>query len=65
LLSPPFEVESYVNQNIQAADWIAAIVGRLWAREMLPAQYADHDAFKAYFWNRLHAVVTYSTVLPR
>jgi hypothetical protein len=32
LLSPPFEVESYVNQNVQAADWIAAIVGRLWAR---------------------------------
>lgn len=22
LLSPPFEVESYINQNIQAADWI-------------------------------------------
>ena len=23
LLSPPFEVESYINQNIQAADWLS------------------------------------------
>lgn len=37
LLSPPFEVESYINQNMQAADWIAAIVGRLWAHEIRPA----------------------------
>jgi hypothetical protein len=65
LLSPPFEVESYINQNIQAADWIAAIVGRLWAYELLPAEYADHAAFKEYFWDRLHQVITHSTVLPR
>ena len=31
MLSPPFEVESYINQNIQCADWVAAIVSRLWA----------------------------------
>src|SRR5438309_11581459 len=31
MLCPPFEVKSYINQNIQAADWIAAIVGRLTA----------------------------------
>jgi hypothetical protein len=50
LLSPPFEVESYINQNIQAADWVAAIVGRLWAYEIRPRQYADHADFKKYFW---------------
>lgn len=65
LLSPPFEVESYINQNIQAADWIAAIVGRLWAREVLPDQYADHEKLSLYFWQRLHQVVTHSTLLPR
>lgn len=65
MLSPPFEVESYVNQNIQAADWIAAIVGRLWAHEIRPDEYDDHTDFKKYFWERLHNIATHSTVLPR
>lgn len=65
MLSPPFEAESYVNQNIQAADWIAAIVGRLWAHEILPAQYSDHADFKNYFWTRLHQVSSHSTVWRR
>lgn len=65
MLSPPFEVESYINQNIQAADWIAAIVGRLMAHDTFPAQYADHQNFKSYFWQRLHQVATHSTILPR
>jgi hypothetical protein len=65
MLSPPFKVESYANQNIQAADWIAAIVGRLWARELRPNEYTDHENFRMYFWQRIHQVATYSTVLPR
>jgi hypothetical protein len=65
MLSPPFEVESYINQNIQAADWLAAIVGRLWAYEIRPKEYADHENFKMYFSNRLHQVASHSTVLPR
>jgi hypothetical protein len=65
MLSPPFEVESYINQNIQAADWIAAIAGRLWAHEILPTQYDDHTDFKQYFWTRMHQVVTHSTVWRR
>jgi len=65
LLSPPFEVVSYLNQNIQAADWIAAIVGRLWAHELRSAEYADHRTFNTYFWQRLHQVSSHSTVLPR
>jgi hypothetical protein len=65
MLSPPFEVESYANQNIQAADWVAAIIGRLWAHELRPTEYADHAAFRNYFWERLHQVAVYSTVLPR
>src|SRR6266542_3442586 len=63
LLCPPFEVKSYINQNIQAADWVAAIVGRLCAHEIRPAEYGDHDKFHIYFWQRLHQVVTHSTVL--
>ena len=65
LLSPPFEVESYVNQNIQAADWVSAIIGRLWAYEIFPSEYADHKDFRKYFWGRVHQVATHSTVLPR
>jgi hypothetical protein len=65
LLSPPFEVESYINQNIQAADWMAAIVGRLWAHETRPNEYPDHADFRKYFWARVHQVSTHSTVLPR
>lgn len=65
MASPPFEVESYYNQNIQAADWIAAIVGRLWAHELRSVEYADHANFKKYFWQRLHQVSTHSKVLLR
>ena len=65
MLSPPFEVESYINQNIQAADWIAAIVGRLWAHRIRPSEYDDHKDFEKYFWQRLHQVTTHSTVLLR
>lgn len=65
LVSPPFEVESYLNQHIQAADWIATIVGRLWAYEACPEQYQDHEPFRNYYWDRLHRVSTDSTVLRR
>ncbi|MTJ83942.1 MAG: DUF3800 domain-containing protein [Telmatospirillum sp.] len=65
LVSPPFQVESYLNQNIQAADWIASIVGKLWAHEILPDQYEDHVQFRQYYWDRLHKIATYSTVIKR
>ena len=65
MLSPPFEVESYVNQNIQAADWVSAIVGRLWAYELRKDEFADHADIHKYFWQRVHQVATHSTVLPR
>ena len=65
LVSPPFEVESYLDQTMQAADWIAAIVGRLWAHESLPDHYADHGKFRAYYWDRLHGIATHSAVMRR
>lgn len=65
MLSPPFEVVSHLNQNIQAADCIATIVGRLWAYELRRAEFADHDRFYLYFWQRVHQVCSHSTVLPR
>lgn len=62
LVSPPFEVESNLNQNIQAADWVASIVGRMWAYRILPGQYADHQKIDAYFGDRVARLATHSSV---
>jgi hypothetical protein len=56
LASPPFEVESYINQNIQAADWIATLVGRILAYRTLPDQFADHEGIDRIFGSRLQAL---------
>lgn len=65
LSSPPFEVESYLSQNIQAADWIATIIGRIWAHRLEPTEYADHEVYHRFFWDRLHRVATHSSVMRR
>lgn len=65
LVSPPFEVESYLNQNMQAADWIAAIVGRLGSYQILPDQFSDHEIAHRLFNDRIHAVATHSTIVER
>ncbi|MFL9827544.1 DUF3800 domain-containing protein [Rhodoplanes sp. SY1] len=65
LVSPPFEVESYLNQNIQAADWIAAIVGRLWCHRLEPHEFLDLESYKKYFWERIHTVASHSSVMER
>lgn len=56
LASPPFEVESYINQNIQAADWIATLVGRLFAYRTLPDQFADHEGIDRIFGSRVQGL---------
>lgn len=56
MLCPPFEVESHVNQPIQAADWICAILGRLWAYELQTSQYLDHEKTRDYYWDRVHQI---------
>lgn len=65
LLSPPFEVESYLNQNMQAADWIATIIGRLWSYRLDPVDFVAYADYEKYYWQRLHGVVTHSTVMQR
>lgn len=56
LASPPFEVESYLNQNIQAADWIATLVGRLTAFEVCPNEYSDYEYLKTIFSDRVNGL---------
>lgn len=65
LSSPPFEVESYLNQNIQAADWIAAIVGRLWNYKLDPVGFHEYKVYSELFWDRVHEAATHSMVKQR
>lgn len=54
LSSPPFEAESYLNQNVQAADWIATLIGRLTAFEVAPEEYSDYEYIKTIFSSKVY-----------
>ena len=56
LIEPPFHLESHRYQTIQAADWIAGLVGRLGAVWADPAAWPDNEAFRRYFEHRLNRV---------
>jgi len=56
LIEPAFHLESHRYQTMQAADWIAGLVGRLGAIWVKPAEYADNKSFRKYFEHRLNAV---------
>ena len=53
LIEPPFHLESHRYQTIQAADWIAALVGRLGAYWEDPNAYPENEVFLKYFGVRL------------
>jgi hypothetical protein len=65
LSSPPFEAESYLNQNVQAADWIATLVGRLTAFEVAPQEYADYGYIHTIFGERIHKLKRNSALEKR
>ena len=56
LIEPPFHLESHRYQTIQAADWIAALVGRLGAIWADPDAYSKNIVFRRYFEHRLNLV---------
>lgn len=62
LLEPPFQVESHLYQTIQAADWIATLVGRLQAHSCEPHQYADWEWAEHYFGRSIKNLATHSTM---
>jgi hypothetical protein len=53
LVSPPFEVESYINQNMQAADWVATLIGRLTAYEVASEEWADYEYIKKLYFDQV------------
>ncbi len=56
LIEPPFHLESHRYQTLQAADWIAGLVGRLGAIWADPAAYPENEVFRRYFEHRLNRV---------
>ena len=54
LIEPPFHLESDRYQTLQAADWIAGLVGRFGAYWVDPDAYAENAVFRKYFEDRLH-----------
>lgn len=62
LLEPPFQVESHLYQTIQAADWVATLVGRLQAYTVEPNQYADWEWAENYFGSLVRNLATHSTM---
>ena len=62
---PPFQVESHRFQTVQAADWIAAIVGRIMAYRKRPDLYSEWEPFEKYFGAELDRIALYSSVRAR
>ena len=56
LIEPPFHVESHRYKTLQAADWIAGLVGRLGAVWAEPAVWPENDVFRPYFEQRVNRV---------
>jgi len=53
LIEPPFQFESHRYQTMQAADWIAGLVGRMGAIWKSPKEYPENEIFRKYFETRL------------
>lgn len=64
LSSPPFEVESHISQNTQAADWIATIIGRMYAYAIDNASFPDHELVDRYFGDRVQDI-SYRSVFEK
>lgn len=62
LIEPPFQVESHLYQTIQAADWIAAMIGRIQAYAIESEQYGDWEWAEKYFGRDIRSLSTHSTM---
>ena len=56
LIEPPFHLEGHRYQTVQAADWIAALIGRLGAYWVEPAVWPENEVFQRYYGERLKQV---------
>ena len=65
LIEPLFNLESHRYQTIQAADWIAALVGRLGAVWADPESFPENIVFRRYFEQRLSRISRRSGIRQR
>lgn len=62
LMEPPFEVESHLYQTVQAADWIATLVGRIEAFRVAPDQYSDWEWAERLYGPKVQRLATHSSM---
>ena len=62
LIEPPLQLESHRYQTLQAADWLAGLVGRLGAIWTEPDAWPENVGFRRYFEYRLTRVQVRSGV---
>ena len=62
LVDLPFQVESHLYQTLQAADWIAGLMGRLGAYWVEPEAWGENELFHRYFRHRLNCVSRRSNI---
>ncbi len=65
MICPPFEVESHLNQQVQAADWLATIVGRIWNQRVEPEEFSDFSDYEKYFGRRIEKLSVQSELKRR
>ncbi len=53
LIEPPFQIESHRYQTMQAADWIAGLIGRIGSYDADEIAYSENEVFEKYFKTRL------------
>lgn len=62
LIEPPFQAESHRYQTLQAADWIAGLIGRIGAYWYAKDQYPDNEVFEKFFRIRIKQVERRSSI---
>lgn len=53
LIEPLFHAESDLYQTLQFADWIAAVIGKIYAYNTCPNEFSENEPFKTYFEDRV------------
>lgn len=62
LIEPPFHLESYRYQTVQAADWLAGLIGRIGSIWACPTEYPENEVFRRYFEHRLNLITRRSGI---
>lgn len=62
LVEPPFQVESHLYQTIQAADWLATLVGRIHAYRTSPSECSDWEWANLYFGKLIDRLSTHCSI---